>query len=663
MKFRFSLIFCLVYFCLSSCAYFNTFHNTKKFFNEAKKEREKRQGLKPSSKEIQKYNKTIEKASKILELYPNSKYVDDALMILGECFYYKGDYIKAQRKFKELITYFPQSDYSQMAKIWLAKTDIQLNDYLGAELVLKELQDSPKIKKELIQESRVLLGDILYEQGKYAEAEEKYKEVANNAKNKNIRAHAFNKLGQSQLKTHHYFDAIESFRNAIKNSPDKKFEFDAEMNLGIALKLAGDYQNSIKVCMSLLDNESFKNKHGLVKLELADCKYRAGKDLSDQLQGADLNYLGKVKEALNEYKNIIKEYKRTEVSANAYFQMGRIYEEDLGDLYKAKESYEKVKIEYNRSELIPEAKKKAKALGELIKLKNAIQKSQGLKVSENREESDKLTELEMLLLEQGVHPELRFLRKKRKLAKLAQASTSIVNSQEVEHNSGKNSQTVDEIIHYKMSLAELYLFQFAHIDSAITEYKEILNLFPNHPACAKALYSLAFIYENEYQNKTLTDSLLFELVKRFPNSFHAQEARKKLNLQLVTSQTNQAEELYKKAEQILFNENDVQRALAEYQKIIDKFPESEYAPKALYAMGWIYENKLSQNDKAAEIYREVLKKYPKTDFSKKVKKKIMALEKAAADEKASLKEKSQVLSLKDQDQEKKLKKEKKRIRP
>ena len=96
-KALFSLL--VLSFTVSSCAYFNTFYNTKKVFNEAKKERKKRLSEKPSSAELQKYDKTIEKASRILEIYPNSKYVDDALMILGECFYYKGENVKAQRKF------------------------------------------------------------------------------------------------------------------------------------------------------------------------------------------------------------------------------------------------------------------------------------------------------------------------------------------------------------------------------------------------------------------------------------------------------------------------------------------------------------------------------------------------------------------------------------
>ncbi|MGH7601168.1 MAG: NAD-dependent protein deacylase, partial [bacterium] len=64
---------------LQGCgAYFNTFYNTKKLYKEALEE-QKRRGAdnKPTSMEIQKYDKAIEKGSKLLQLHPKSRYVDD----------------------------------------------------------------------------------------------------------------------------------------------------------------------------------------------------------------------------------------------------------------------------------------------------------------------------------------------------------------------------------------------------------------------------------------------------------------------------------------------------------------------------------------------------------------------------------------------------------
>ena len=143
MNLRTILIFLLAG-VFSGCVYFNTVYNTKKLFHEAKKEREKRPGDEPTSTEITKYNQTIEKASKILELHPNSKYVDDAVLILGECFYHKKDFIKAKRKFEELTSYFQESEYFDVGRLWLARTNIKLEDYINAKFQLTELLDENK---------------------------------------------------------------------------------------------------------------------------------------------------------------------------------------------------------------------------------------------------------------------------------------------------------------------------------------------------------------------------------------------------------------------------------------------------------------------------------------------------------------------------------------
>ena len=276
---------------VTACAYFNTFHNTKKLYNEARKERENRQGEKPSAAELKKYDETIEKASKVLEIYPKSKYVDDSVFILGECFFYKGDYIKARRKFEELITYFADSKYFGLAKLWLAKTNMAMEEYFTARFILEELKDAEKIERDIRDEAAILLGDVQFHQEAFEAAKEAYRVAAETAQKSEFRGRAFNQLGLTQLQTGEYFEAVESFRKALKDSPNKRFSLEAEFNLAQALKLSGDFKEASSLCISLLQREEFKDKYGLVKLEVADCLYREGKALQQELKGAELNYV------------------------------------------------------------------------------------------------------------------------------------------------------------------------------------------------------------------------------------------------------------------------------------------------------------------------------------------------------------------------------------
>ena len=126
---KYQVSFIVILFLFFGCgAYFNTFYNTKKLFNAAEKKRlsqekqNKKTGINVQARtpsKISEYSKAIEKGSKVLELHPKSRYVDDAIMIIGKSFYHTGDYIKAQRKFEELINFLPNSEYLPDAKLWL----------------------------------------------------------------------------------------------------------------------------------------------------------------------------------------------------------------------------------------------------------------------------------------------------------------------------------------------------------------------------------------------------------------------------------------------------------------------------------------------------------------------------------------------------------------
>jgi TonB family protein len=54
-------------------------------------------------------------------------------------------------------------------------------------------------------------------------------------------------------------------------------------------------------------------------------------------------------------------------------------------------------------------------------------------------------------------------------------------------------------------------------------------------------------------------------------------------------------------------------ALSEYLALVDNYPESELAPKAMMAIGWLQEDYLHDTTAALETYRKVLYNYPRSD--------------------------------------------------
>jgi len=112
--------------------YFNTYYNTKRTFDDAVVELEKSVQIsrdtnyfahyQPTPTLKNKFRTVIEKASKIIQYYPRSKWVDDAIMMIAKTYYYQNDYDLAQKKFNELIENFPSSSYIWEAKLLNART-------------------------------------------------------------------------------------------------------------------------------------------------------------------------------------------------------------------------------------------------------------------------------------------------------------------------------------------------------------------------------------------------------------------------------------------------------------------------------------------------------------------------------------------------------------
>lgn len=58
------------------------------------------------------------------------------------------------------------------------------------------------------------------------------------------------------------------------------------------------------------------------------------------------------------------------------------------------------------------------------------------------------------------------------------------------------------------------------------------------------------------------------------------------------------------------NLKDLDNSIATYKKITEKYADSEKAPNAMFMIGYIYANDLKDYDKAKESYNNFLKTYP-----------------------------------------------------
>lgn len=66
------------------------------------------------------------------------------------------------------------------------------------------------------------LGDALYKQKKYTEADSIFKGITERTDDKNLLSKIYHNLGNSLLQSKKYEESIQAYKNSLKNSPDEK---------------------------------------------------------------------------------------------------------------------------------------------------------------------------------------------------------------------------------------------------------------------------------------------------------------------------------------------------------------------------------------------------------------------------------------------------------
>ena len=675
MKFiKIQILFLCSLFVFSGCAYYNTFYNAKQFYKKAenkRKDREKTQVVelspeeqerlrksgmgrggevnKASTDEMQNYQRAIEKSSKVLEFYPTSKYIDDAIMLLGKCFFYRSEYSKALRKFEELISLYPKSEYISEAKLFMAKTYLGLEEYEEAENRLREYSLNKKNKNEFREEAKFELGGLYFDKGNYELAANHYRETAKESGDKLIKAMSIYRLGECMINLGDFAEAIKLFKRAVDASPNDDFNMQAYFKLGEAQSLNSEYKEAIQTFERLLSKEFEVKRIPRIKLQLANNLY-----LDNQ-----------VNDAIKWFENIIEEHPRTDASARSYFALGEFEEFIHQDYRLAREHYDMAKSQFASSAIVPQANQRATNIKLLLELSDEIARLEGREVISDStaadgdgKKGDKRNERDDAPIDLGAdgmwvnysgrdRPPPRTLRdlteedlaRAQMLNESQRAAISAADSTALstmpaaldsaalaEQKAKEEGEKKLQLAQNQLALAELFFFNFDKVDSAMTIYDRVIKADIDTNLTARALYSLGYIYYHEKGDSSIGSQYLTDLIKLVPESEQAEGARKLLGIH-TEAKIDSASMYYKRAEKSIIEDKDVESAFGYYDKIISDFPESNLVPRAIFAKGWHYETDLKEFEKAAQEYKVLLKDYPDSPFAKQVQKKMVAVEK------------------------------------
>ena len=168
----------------------------------------------------------------------------------------------------------------------------------------------------------------------------------------------------------------------------------------------------------------------------------------------------------------------------------------------------------------------------------------------------------------------------------------------------------------ELEVGNLFLTELNMPDSAYWYYDDILTNYPNTTYEATALYSMGSYYLT-VDEKQRADSLFNIIYENYKNESIVNAAADKLNKPFIDLSYDPAADDYSRAEVQMLN-GKYSDAVERYYNVFKKYPESSYAPKALYSSGLILEDNLFLLDSAAVVFDTLVANYPTNELVKVV---------------------------------------------
>lgn len=348
-----------------SCVYYNTFYHAEETYKKAEKSQKKAKREVAAGTEVNDYQDAIKKASKVLTFSPKSKWVDDALFLIGKSYYNLGDYPKAERKFQELVTNFPKSNLVEESYYYLGLSRYKEGNKVEATEALVSLLDNPKMKKR---KSEVCfeLGEIKFEEGEYAEAISYYKRMLEQYPKDELNPEAQFSIGQGYFELKDFTQAKENFSKVRKYEKQGDLLYQSIYWTGESAYSLKDYKEGLNIFLDLSREKKYTKYLPGLELKMAE-----GYKLSDSLD-----------QALKKYEEISLAFPRTEESAEAYYRAGLINLEEKRDLKKAQELFDKIKTDRPASPFARLSLEKSADISKLSSFQEQVTKEESLKVAE-----------------------------------------------------------------------------------------------------------------------------------------------------------------------------------------------------------------------------------------------------------------------------------------
>lgn len=243
-------------------AYYNKFHNATTAFEKGRESIEERDRaidrtqyvsvfLEPGEQVNESpFDEAIQKSADVLREHPDSKWVDDALLLIGKSYFYQQNYVGAAQKFREAMAL--EGGRPQEARFWLARTLVATERYETAAEVIRtgiEGQDEGPWMDRL----HLVQGQLLARQERWDEAVQALNRGLEGDLPDEVAARAAFLLGQTLETIGRPGPARAAYRQVRQYDPVYALDFAARLN---DIELQGTHDDPAEALDRLRDLET-----------------------------------------------------------------------------------------------------------------------------------------------------------------------------------------------------------------------------------------------------------------------------------------------------------------------------------------------------------------------------------------------------------------------
>lgn len=281
------------------------------------------------------YDVAMRYIDQLFNEYPETEKRVQANLILGQCYFFKSQYLKAYDIFQILLQY---NEYKDATLFWLGETYLKGSDYVQAEDQYKKLiklfPDSPYTPQAYYS-----LGWIYFEQSKYKQSKEEFQKLIQFYPVHQLTEDSSFKLGEIEFNLKEYENTIDFFKNYVVRFPKSSRHAQAYFYIAESYYYLGDYLTAVTYYAQAADIAYDNKLIIMAKVSLGWSYLKLGKlKLSQKFFDEALMFA--------QEKGVVTD--------DVYLGQANLYTE-MGDHQKALESYTLLIQKFPNSQRILEA--------------------------------------------------------------------------------------------------------------------------------------------------------------------------------------------------------------------------------------------------------------------------------------------------------------------